>query len=105
MVRVIWTEPALNELDAIADFISLDKPQAARLLIQNVFKKVGMLSRFPRLGKKVPELKDLPYRQLVIPPCRIFYRSGKKSIYIVSVLRGERKVIIRKYTDLLADRR
>ena len=92
MARVIWTEPALNELDEIADFIALDKPQAARLLVQNVFKKVGLLGRFPRLGKKVPELKDLPYRQLVIPPCRIFYRGDEEKIYIVSILRGERKL-------------
>jgi plasmid stabilization system protein ParE len=26
----IWTEPALNDLDAIADYIALDNPAAAR---------------------------------------------------------------------------
>lgn len=92
MVQIIWTEPALNDLDAIADYIALDKPEAARLFVQKVFKKVDLLSCFPRLGTVPQELKSLPYHQMVIPPCRIFYRLLKKKVYIVSVLRGERRV-------------
>ena len=94
MARIIWTEPALHELEAIADHIGLDKPQAARLLVQKVFKKVDRLVRFPRLGAVPSELKGLPYRQLVIPPCRIFYKIGHGKIFIVSILRGERKLPI-----------
>ena len=30
MARVIWAEPALQDLDVIADYIALDKPDAAR---------------------------------------------------------------------------
>ena len=29
MAEVIWAEPALNDLDAIADYIALDNPEAA----------------------------------------------------------------------------
>jgi toxin ParE1/3/4 len=28
MAQVIWAEPALNDLDAIADYIALDNPAA-----------------------------------------------------------------------------
>ncbi|MCC6272718.1 MAG: type II toxin-antitoxin system RelE/ParE family toxin [Deltaproteobacteria bacterium] len=92
MARVIWTEPALDELDAIADYIALDKPKAARSLVQRVFQKVGMLGCFPNLGTRPAEVKDLPYRQLIISPCRVFYRVEGKKIYIVSVLRGETRI-------------
>lgn len=40
MAEIIWTEPALADLDAIADYISLDNPEAARKLVQNVFRHV-----------------------------------------------------------------
>jgi plasmid stabilization system protein ParE len=30
MAEVIWAEPALHDLDAIADYIALDNPEAAR---------------------------------------------------------------------------
>jgi len=34
MARIIWTEPALQELDEIADYISLDNPAAAKHLVR-----------------------------------------------------------------------
>lgn len=34
MAELIWTEPALQDLDAIADYIALDKPEAARQLVK-----------------------------------------------------------------------
>ena len=33
MAEVIWAELALNDLDAIADTIALDNPDAARRLV------------------------------------------------------------------------
>jgi toxin ParE1/3/4 len=36
MAELIWTEPALSDLEAIADYIALDDAQAARRLVQRV---------------------------------------------------------------------
>ena len=41
MAKVIWTEPALSDLDAIADYIALDNPKAAHDLVQRVFSHTG----------------------------------------------------------------
>jgi plasmid stabilization system protein ParE len=92
MVEMIWSEPALRDLDAIADYIALDKPDAARGLVARVFEKVDSLRRFPRLGSCPPELPGMPYRQLIIPPCRIFYRTERRKILIVHVMRGEQLI-------------
>ena len=43
MAEVIWAEPALNDLDAIADYIALDNPEAAGRLAQKIFEHVGIL--------------------------------------------------------------
>jgi len=72
MVEVVWTEPALNDLDAIADYIALDNPAAARDLVQRIFKHVEQLANHPDSGSKPPELKGWAYRQIVEPACRIF---------------------------------
>lgn len=92
MVELIWSEPALQDLDAIADYIALDKPDAASALVARVFEKVASLRRFPRLGSCPPELPGMPYRQLVILPCRIFYRTEPKRVLIVHVMRGEQLI-------------
>lgn len=91
MAEVIWTEPALSDLDAIADYIALDKPEAARELVQRVFKHVEQLAQHPKSGSRPPELKGWRYRQIVEPPCRIFYRLDGDRAYILYVMRGERR--------------
>ena len=90
MAEVIWTEPALNDLDAIADYIALDNPAAARRLVQKIFRHVGQLADHPRSGSKPPELKDWRYRQIVEPPCRVFYRQEGTRLLILYVMRSER---------------
>ncbi len=90
MAEVIWTEPALGDLDAIADYIALDNPPAAALLVQRIFRHVGQLAEHPRSGSKVPEFKGWRYRQIVEPPCRVLYRPAKGRVYVLHVVRSER---------------
>ena len=100
MARIIWTEPALHDLDAIADYISLDKQLAASQFVQRVFERIEQLATHPKSGSVPAELKRTQYRQLVIPPVRIFYRAHNEVVYIVYVMRGERHF----RTDDLLDR-
>jgi len=90
MVEVVWTEPALSELDAIADYIALENPDAARELVQRIFRHVNQLANHPKSGYKPPELRGWRYRQIVEPPCRIFYREESGRAYILYVMRAER---------------
>lgn len=92
MAEIIWTEPALNDLDAIADYIALDDPAAARALVQRIFDHIDQLAAHPDTGSKPPELKGWSYREIVEPPCRVFYRREGETVYILYVMRGERKL-------------
>jgi addiction module RelE/StbE family toxin len=89
MAEVVWTEPALHDLDAIADYIALDNPDAARHLVRRVFQHVEQLSNHPKTGSIPKELRGLKYRQIVEPPCRVFYRYDGRSVSILHVMRGE----------------
>lgn len=90
MAEVIWTKPALSDLDAIADYFALDNPKAARQLVQMIFQHVDQLIKHPRSGLKPPELKGWRYRQIIEPPCRIFYRQDAGRVFILHILRAER---------------
>lgn len=90
MAEIVWTEPALNDLDAIADYIAQENPEAAKRLVRNVFRHVDQLAAHPRSGSRIRELKGWRYRQIVEPPCRIFYRHESKRVYILYVMREER---------------
>ena len=41
-------------------------------------------------GSKPPELKGWRYRQIVEPPCRVFYREDSGRVFILYVMRTER---------------
>jgi len=90
MARLIWTEPAVSNLESIADYIALDKPDVAKRYVQLVFAAVKRLARFPSSGSVPPEIHDLPYRQIIVPPCRVFYRFKNKTVFILHVVRSER---------------
>lgn len=100
MVGIIWTVPALNDLDEIAEHIDLDKPSAAENLVRKVFKRVDRLSDLPNSGRKVPELTPSKYKEVIVGPCRIFYCVSKDAVYILHVMRVERD--LRRF--LLEDR-
>lgn len=89
MAEIIWTEPALQSLDEIADYISLDNPKAARKLVQKVFERVELLSGQPLSGREIPEIETSMYREVIVSPCRIFYRIEEDKLYITFIQREE----------------
>lgn len=95
MARIIWTEPALSDLNEIANFIALDNRGAAQRLVKKVFATVERLQQFPESGRVPPELETSRYREVIAGPCRVFYRVQQETVYIIYVMRGERK--LRKY--------
>ena len=92
MARIVWTKTALSDLNEIAEYIALDKVRAAQELVKKVFSVVERLEQFPESGRRPPELPKSEYREVIVGPCRIFYRSAQKKVYIVYVMRGERKL-------------
>lgn len=92
MAQIIWTEPALQDLNDIAEYIALDKVGAAKRLVQKVFSSVERLGQFPKSGRKPPELEDSRYLEVVLNPCRIFYRIENDIVIILYVMRSERKL-------------
>lgn len=92
MARLTWAEPALSDLDEIAEYIALENPTAARRLVQQVFSAVERLERYPKSGRYPAELGRGRYREIVSAPCRIFYRHSKGDVFILYVMRSEREL-------------
>lgn len=89
MAQIIWTEPALQDMDAIADYIAVENPATAATLVQRVFQHVEQLEAHPESGSHPPELKGSRYRQLIEPPCRVFYRFDGEHVVILHVMRSD----------------
>ena len=88
--KLLWTGPAIEDLRQIRDYVSLDKPLAAKKLAKSIRAKVGRLKEHPGSGRLVPELAGLGYREVIVPPYRIVYQVQKKRVVILRVWHGRR---------------
>ena len=89
MAEIVWTQPALNELDEIAEYIAVSNLVAAKKLVQTVFSKIERLEEPPESGKVPLEIPTFNYRELVIKPCRVFYKIDGNKVFILHVMRQE----------------
>lgn len=93
MAQIVWTEPAISDLNEIAEYIALDNFDAASHLVQRVFSAIERLESHPKSGRHPPELeKKSVYREVIVGPCRVFYRIDGNHVYILYVMRGEREL-------------
>ena len=90
MAEIIWTNPALEDLNDMAEYIALSNLQSAKKLVAKIFDKVERLESFPGSGKIPTELTNLNYREVVVNPCRIFYKIDNDKVFILHVMSQER---------------
>lgn len=87
---LIWSAPALGDLDDIASYIACENTRAASNLVRRVLDTVERRYEHPESGRWVPELRQNQYREIIVPPCRIIYRPEGTDLLIVHVIRSER---------------
>ena len=92
LASLIWTAPALDDLDDLAAWLALESEAAAATLVQRALDAVERLRRFPASGRWVPELSSRIYREVIVAPIRIIYRRERSSVLIVHVVRSERRL-------------
>ena len=84
-MRVRLTPTArLMFLEKIA-YIMQDSHDAAVTFRKRAEQKLKRLEQFPESGRRLPEFPDLPFREVLVPPCRFFYRVKGKTVWIVAV--------------------
>ena len=90
MKKIIWTEPAVNDLQSIFDYISIDSEYYARTFIGKIIKKAEDVIDFPEIGRVVPEYDKPNIREIFLQNYRIIYRVEQESILIITIVNGRR---------------
>lgn len=74
-------------LEALA-YIYRDNPSAAARFREKAEKALSRLKKFPESGRLVPEFLDLPFREIIVQPYRLFNRVKGETVWIVAVWHG-----------------
>ena len=93
--KVVWANVAESDLKDIIEYISIDSPQNALKILENIKQKASELYALPERGRIVPELKEqgiLQYREIVISPWRLIYRIAERKVFVLSLIDSRRNV-------------
>ncbi len=89
-MKILWTEPAIEDLRNLHGYIARDSEVYANSFVQRIILAVDRLPDFPRLGRMVPEADEEMIRELLYQNYRIIYRIHGDFIEILTVIHGRR---------------
>lgn len=88
--RVAWSPEALEDLEAIAEFIGRDSRFYAQAVVSKGLTVGAAVADFPEAGRVVPELDDNSIRERFVYSYRVIYRVEPERVLIVAVIHGKR---------------
>ena len=92
MVKIIWTEFAIEDLRLIHEYISKDSKRYADRFVEKLIERVDQLEYFPKSGRVVPEFNSETLRELIEGNYRIIYKVSANQIAIVRVHHSARQL-------------
>ena len=87
-----WTEQAVTQLGAIAEYIAVSSPVYAEQVVDRVVRRLEQAQRFPESGRAVPEYDAADIRELIEFPYRLIYRVRPDGIEVLAILHGRQEV-------------
>lgn len=93
MAKVIWTEPALDDLHNIIEHIAKDSFAYAERFGIRVVESPRRLTQFPYCGRIVSEFGEENIRELIYGSYRVVYLVKEKVCYVVAIIHGSRDIL------------
>ncbi len=92
-MRVLWTDTAIRNLQAIHDFIAQTSSEYALRIVDRITKRSVQILAFPRSGPAVPEYEHDDVRQMVEGSYRIIYliKESEDRIEVLAVIHTSRE--------------
>jgi addiction module RelE/StbE family toxin len=85
-VKVYWTETAINQLQAIREYIAQNSTEYARRMVDRLTRRSKQIAAFPMSGRKVSELDMGQIREVIEGSYRIIYYIKPDQIDILAVI-------------------
>lgn len=92
MVKIVWTDLAIEDLKIIHDYIVQDSRLYADRFISKLINRVDQLENFPTSGRIVPEFGNENIRELIEGNYRIVYKIKPNHIGIVRIHHAARQL-------------
>jgi toxin ParE1/3/4 len=91
-LRLRWTEQAVSQLGAIAEYIGLSSPVYAEQVVARITARLQQAIEHPQSGRVVQEFDRPDVRELIETPYRVIYRPTGNAIEVLAVVHGRRNL-------------
>lgn len=78
MKPIVWTDLAVSDLENLHAYIARDSPRYADRFIEKLIASVEQLTKFPEMGRLVPESPEANIREVIFQNYRIFISSRSR---------------------------
>lgn len=93
MVKLIWTDQAIDDLGDIGNYIAENSEKYAKRTVSKLYIRTQILKQFPLSGRIVPEKNEENVRELIEGSYRIIYEIfPDNQIYILTVYHSSREL-------------
>ena len=80
--KLIWTEKASSDIEAIVRYIARRDPSAAARIGFGIYERAQILLAHPETGTILDELRDYGWRKLIFRRWKIVYTIRENTIII-----------------------
>ena len=94
MAKVVWTGPALRDLEVIVRYIAMDSPRYAERFSKRLVQAPRVLREYPSVGRIVPEYQLANFRELILGAYRIIYEIRQETCYTEAVIHASRDLMM-----------
>jgi plasmid stabilization system protein ParE len=92
-MKVLWTDAAVSQLEAIHDYLARTSPEYARRVVDRLTKRSVQISAFPFSGRMTPEYELNEAREVIEGSYRIIYliKEDEGQIEVLAVIHSARE--------------
>ena len=96
--KVVWTQPAADDVVETVEYIARDSPSFATTLAQRICGAEDSLEELSERGRPFPDPAYPDFRELIVGPYRLVYEVEDERVVIHGVVHGSRQVerVLRK---------
>lgn len=90
-MRILWTDAALNQLEAIRDYLAQTSSEYAQRIVERLVNRSEQIAAFPRSGRMAPEYEIDEVRQVIEASYRIIYLIKEEQIEVLAIIHTSRR--------------
>jgi toxin ParE1/3/4 len=92
-MKVLWTEAAIAQLEAIYNYVAQTSPEYARRIVDRLTKRSIQIAAFPFSGRIVTEYELNEVREIIESSYRVVYliKEDEDQIEVLAVIHSSRE--------------